>query len=174
MDAGKQRGKLREFSRQLAERIKAAPSLPAQPLRLALRVGADSYLLDMTAAGEIVPVPDIAPVPWTQPWFRGLANVRGRLIGVIDVAQLAGRAPLPAEQARQLLVFGPTLKANAGMLVTRAFGLRNTGELEVLEAPQRDAPPWETRCFRDLDGTLLTELDLSRLVASETFAHIGV
>ncbi|MCS6944955.1 MAG: chemotaxis protein CheW [Sutterellaceae bacterium] len=173
MDTGRQRGKLREFSLQLAERIKAAPQQSAQPLRLAVRAGSDSFLIDMTAAGEIVPLPDVVPVPWTRPWFRGLANVRGRLIGVIDVAQLAGRPPLPAEQARQLLVFSPALKADAGILVTRAFGLRNAAELQALDAEDRTAPPWERQRYRDLDGTVLTELDVAQLVTSEAFTHIG-
>lgn len=174
MEAGKHGGKLREFSMQLAERIKAAPQTPAQPLRLALRIGADGYLLDMTSAGEIVTTPDIAPVPWTKPWFRGLANVRGRLIGVVDLLQLSGRAPLASEQAQQLLVFGPALKINAGVLITRAFGLRNTRELEALGAAAAGALPWERQRFRDLDGTVLTELDLPTLVASEVFAGVGV
>ena len=60
--------KLREFSTQLAERLKAAPHTPVQPLRLAVRIGSDSYLLDMATAGEIVATADIAPVPWTRPW----------------------------------------------------------------------------------------------------------
>jgi twitching motility protein PilI len=174
MEAGKHGSKLREFSTQLAERIKAAPHTPAQPLRLAVRIGADSYLLDMTAAGEIVATPEIAPVPWTRPWFRGLTNVRGRLIGVVDLLQLAGRSPLAPEQAQQLLVFGPALKVNAGVLITRAFGLRNTRELEDLGATGAGAAPWELHRFRDLDGTVFTELDLPQLVASDAFASVGI
>jgi len=175
MEAGnKQTQKLREFSTQLAERLKAAPHTPVQPLRLAVRIGADSYLLDMATAGEIVATPEIAPVPWTRPWYRGLINVRGRLVGVVDMQELAGRAPLPAEQAQQLLVFGPALKVNAGILISRAFGLRNVRELEALGGAGNAALPWETHRYRDLDGTVLTELDLPRLVAAEVFASVGV
>lgn len=180
MDAGKQttahgraRGKLREFSTQLAERLKAASSAGKEPLRLALRIGSANYLLDMQAAGEIVPLPPVAPVPWTRPWFRGLANVRGRLIGVVDLLQLAGGAALPAEQSQQLLVLGESLGVNGGLLVTRAFGLRNLKELESLGAAAPGASPWEAARWRDLDGNLLTELDLGALVASEAFATIG-
>jgi twitching motility protein PilI len=174
MEAGRHGSKLREFSARLAERIKAAPHTPAQPLRLAVRIGTDSYLLDMTAAGEIVATPAVTPVPWTRPWFLGLANVRGRLIGVVDLPQLAGRAALAPEQAQQLLVFGPALKVNAGVLITRAFGLRNTQELEDLGATAAGGAPWERHRFRDLDGTVLTELDLPALVASEAFASIAI
>jgi hypothetical protein len=36
------------------------------------------------------------------------------------------------------------------------------------------ALPWETQRYRDLDGTVLTELDLARLVAAEIFSSVGV
>ena len=166
--------KLREFSTQLAEKLRAAPNTPVQPLRLALRIGTDSYLLDMATAGEIVTTADIAPVPWTRPWYRGLTNVRGRLIGVVDLQELSGRPPLPLEQAQQLLVFGPAVKVSAGILISRAFGLRNIRELEGLGLTGNASLPWETQRYRDLDGTVLTELDLPCLVAADIFSSVGV
>lgn len=98
LETRKQLGKLREFSTQLAERLKAAPARAAVPMRLAVRIGEVGYLLPMDAAGEIVAVPDIAPVPWTKPWYRGLANVRGRLVGVVDLVQFTGRGQLATDQ----------------------------------------------------------------------------
>lgn len=178
MDAGKRtgqtRGRLRDFSTQLAARLKAASAATIEPLRLAIRIGNDNYLLDMNAAAEIVALPQIAPVPWTKPWYRGLAIVRGRLIGVVDLSQFKGGVPLAAEQATQLLVFGETLGVNAALLVTRAFGLRNLNDLEALGHAGHDAAPWETVCYRDLDGTQLTELNLQTLATSERFVSIGV
>jgi twitching motility protein PilI len=173
-DAAKHTGKLREFSLQLAERLKEAPQRATEPMRLGVRIGAAGYLVEMGNAGEIVAVPPIAPVPWTRPWYRGLANVRGRLIGVVDVMQLAGRGALPADQAQQLLVLGDAMNVNAALLVTRAFGLRNLKDLESLGAAADGAQAWEAGRYRDLDGTVLTELDLGRLVASDAFAAIGV
>src|SRR5512134_305722 len=96
----KQLVKLREFSTQLAQRLKEAPDLPTEPTRLAVRVGSENFLVEMGLAGEIVSLPDIAPVPWTKPWYRGLANVRGRLVGVVDLMHMNGRDALPAEQAQ--------------------------------------------------------------------------
>lgn len=172
-DTGKQLGRLRDFSAQLAERLKAAPSRADEPLKLAVRIGAESYLLPMDAAGEIVAVPEITPVPWTKPWYRGLANVRGRLIGVIDLVQYAGGGPMAPEQAQQLLVLGESAGVNAALLVTRAFGLRNLAQLESLGRAEADAMPWEANRYRDLDGGLLTEIDVRGLVASEGFVAIG-
>jgi twitching motility protein PilI len=179
MDSGQQpearaRGRLRDFSSQLAARLKAATSAPNEPMRLAVRIGTLGYLLEMDAAAEIVVAPDITPVPWTRPWFRGLANVRGRLVGVIDLQHLSDRGPLPAEHAQQLLVFGSGLRVNAAILVTRAFGLRNLNDLEALGGPLPGAPAWEAARWRDLDGNQLSELNLAALIAGEAFASIGI
>ena len=174
MDAGKKLGKLRAFSTQLAERIKAAPLRATEPMRLAVRMGTMNYLLDMPSAGEIVPLADIAPVPWTQPWYRGLANVRGRLIGVVDLMELAGRGAMPADQSQQLLVLSESLNINVALLITRAFGLRNVKDLESLGNATADLAPWEAERYRDLDGTVMTELKLARLLASDVFSSIGV
>jgi len=164
--------KLREFSTQLAQRLKEAPGTATEPTRLALRVGSENFLVEMGLAGEIVPLPDIAPVPWTKPWYRGLANVRGRLVGVIDLLHLMGRDPLPEDQAQQLLVFGEGLSVNAAILITRAFGIRNLKDLEPLDAP---ASPigWERSRYRDLEGMALTELDLRELATAPAFTAIN-
>lgn len=170
----KQLVKLREFSTQLAQRLKDAPGLASEPTRLAVRAGAENFLVDMGTAGEIVPLPGIAPVPWTKPWYRGLANVRGRLVGVIDLLQLTGREPLPADQAQQLLVFGEALSVNAAILITRAFGIRNVKDLTALPPTGAAAAAWETTRYRDADGVAFTELDLRELARSPAFASIGV
>jgi twitching motility protein PilI len=173
MEHPKHLASLRDFSAQLAQRLSEAPEREVPQARLGVRVGSQSYLVEMTTVGEIVPLAQIARVPWTRPWFRGLANVRGRLVGVYDLPQLAGAEPLSAEQGLQLLVFGDSLKVNAALLITRAFGLRNAKSLDALPAAA-ETQPWEGGRFRDADGTTLTELDLARLAADERFASIGV
>jgi twitching motility protein PilI len=166
--------KLREFSTQLAQRLKEAPDLPTEPTRLAVRVGSENFLVEMGLAGEIVPLADIAPVPWTKPWYRGLANVRGRLIGIVDLLQLTGRDPLPPEQAQQVLVFGEGLAVNAGILITRAFGIRNLKDLSALPPAGESAANWEQVRYRGADGVAFAELDLRELARSPAFAAIGV
>ncbi len=173
MHAEKQLEKLRDFSSQLAERLKIAPAAAGASLRLAVRIGTKAFLVEMASAGEIVPMGEVAPVPWTKPWYRGLTNVRGRLVGVIDLMQFGGGSPLTAEQGQQLLVIGEALKASAALIITRAFGLRNLKELERLETVTDGSRPWELARYRDSDGTILTELDLGRLVSLERFSAVG-
>jgi len=174
MDDDRRSGKLRDFSAQLAARLQAVPGPLGEPARLAVRIGTASFLLDMNKAGEIVTAPPVTPVPWTKPWYLGLANVRGRLVGVIDLMLLAGAAPIAPEDAQQLVVFNEELKINVGLLITRAFGLRNIKDLVPLGPLQDRNRPWEARAFRDADGSRLVEIDLQGLTSFDEFASISV
>ncbi|HEX4596993.1 MAG TPA: chemotaxis protein CheW [Burkholderiaceae bacterium] len=174
LEEGPKSGRLKDFSTQLAQRLRAAPGRTAEPARLAVRLADTGYLLDLASSGEIVAIPEIAPVPWTKPWFRGLSNVRGRLLGVVDLMHLSGRPPMTQEQSLQLVVLGEALKVNAAIIVTRAFGLRNLKDLQPLGDVSDPLRPWERERFRETDGTTLIELDLRRLVATEQFVSIGI
>ena len=48
------------------------------------------YLFPLGHAGEIFPWTPPQPVPYTEPWFLGVANLRGGLYGVV-----AARRPSP-------------------------------------------------------------------------------
>jgi twitching motility protein PilI len=173
MEHPKHLASLRDFSAQLAKRLAEAPARAVQAAQLGVRIGSRGYLVEMTSVGEVVPVSSIARVPWTRPWFRGMANVRGRLVGVYDLLHMVGEEPLREEQGQQLLVLGESLKVNAALLITRAFGLRSARDLDALpEAGSAEA--WEGASFRDSGGTTLTQLNLTQLVADERFASIGV
>ena len=67
---------LRDYQRELAARLQTAASRQAAS-KLGLQAGAEAWLVDLAEAGEVVPVPPVTPVPLAQPWFRGVANIRG-------------------------------------------------------------------------------------------------
>jgi hypothetical protein len=79
---------------------------------------------------------------------------------------------LPNEQAQQLLVLGEGLGVAAGILITRAFGIRNLKDLEALDAVA-PAQGWERSRYRDIDGMTLTELDLRELATAPAFSAIN-
>ena len=64
---------LRDYQRELAERLRHADSARAAS-KLGVQVGEQNWLIDLAEAGEVMPVPPITPVPLTRPWFRGVAK----------------------------------------------------------------------------------------------------
>lgn len=174
-DPATRRTRLREYQEQLLERMQAAKGGGGAPIQqLGMQVGATRYLLDLLEAGEIVPVVPPVRVPLTLPWYLGLANVRGTLVGVIDLARYLGEegsvpsgTPPAAPSARaapgmRLVTFAPTLGFNCALLADRVYGLRQAGGMQR-----------EGDVLRDADGNLWTPLSLAALVREERFLHVA-
>jgi twitching motility protein PilI len=162
---------LRDYQRDLAARLQSAGSGRATS-KLGLQVARERWLVDLTDAGEVIPVPGITPVPLTRPWFRGVASIRGNLFSVVDIgAFLGGSAATPSEQAR-LLLLSERYRMSSALLVDRSLGLRNPDELqERAAAPGR--APWIKAEFEDAQGVTWRELDVLRLVQDPEFLSVG-
>src|SRR5262245_21723598 len=89
---------LRELQSRLASRLQAARSEGVQAGWLAVEAAGRKYLFPLSQAGEIFPIAAAQPVPYTQPWFLGVANLRGGLFGVVDLASYIGGQP-PAQRS---------------------------------------------------------------------------
>ncbi len=162
-DAAGRRTRLRQYQVQLLERMQAArANTGASVNQLGVLIGSERYLLDLTQAGEIVPVAALTVVPLTQPWYLGLSNIRGNLVGVIDLARYLGLGETAIGPDSRVVTFAGGLGFNCGLLVARVYGLRHAGGM---------APAGEY--LRDADGNDWTALDLAALVADERFLHVG-
>jgi twitching motility protein PilI len=166
-DQAARRNRLRQYQEELLERMQAARTGSGQRThQLGVEIGGERYLLDLLEAGEIVPVPPLTSVPLTQPWYLGLANIRGSLIGVVDLARFfsaprgpEGAAPGPAAR---LVTFAPALGLPCGFLAARVHGLRQAA----------DMTPHEGRLV-DADGHGWTPLALAALAQDERFLQVG-
>jgi twitching motility protein PilI len=162
-DQSARRTRLREYQEQLVERVQAAKGSGGAPIQqLGLQLGGTRYLLDLLEAGEIVPLAPLARVPLTVPWYLGLANVRGLLVGVIDLARYLGQDSAPAGASARLVTFAPTLGFNCALLAERVYGLRQASAMER-----------EGDALRDAEGKLWTPLSLAALVREERFQHVA-
>ena len=81
---------LRELQSRLAERLQLARTEGVTPSWLAVEAGGKNYLFPLAQSGEIFPWVSTQPVSYTQSWFIGVANLRGGLFGVVDLAGYVG------------------------------------------------------------------------------------
>lgn len=166
---------LRELQGRLAQRLQSVQA--DQPVRswLAVRAGGRGFLFPLDQAGEIFPpAPDLQPVPHTREWFSGVANLRGGLVGVVDLAAFFGLPVVPEERTDARLVgFNASLDINCALLVDRLAGLRNESGLE-LEPPTGEGlrPAFVGGRFRDAQGGLWQEILLAALAQDAHFRHI--
>ena len=94
------------------------------------RLGPRRLVSSFEEVVEILHLPPVTPVPHTQRWHLGIANVRGNLYSVVDFARYLGREPAGIGAQARLVLFGPRAgDLNAGIVVERVLGLRNLAEL---------------------------------------------
>lgn len=162
---------LRDYQRELAERLRQADSARSAS-KLGVQVGAQSWLVDLVEAGEVLPVPSITAVPLTRAWFRGVANVRGNLYSVVDFAAFLGAGVSALGEGARLVLLGERFRSAAALLVDRSLGLRNPAQLRQ-RAPAQARPAWVRAEYEDEAGASWSELDVAELVRDTEFLAVG-
>jgi twitching motility protein PilI len=166
------RTSLREFQQGLVRRLNEAQSSDAPLARLGVQVGAEHWLVKLEEAGEVIPLPQIAPVPLAKTWYRGLANIRGNLYSVVDLAAFQGGDLTKQTSEARLLLVGERFGMNGALLVNKMLGLRNLQTLEVREGGKDRA--WENTRYVDGEGREWRELSMAALVYHPEFLQSGL
>jgi len=143
------------------------------------------YGLDIRVVKEINPTVAITPVPRAPRPIKGLVNIRGQVVLVMDIAIVFGRAPLQPGSDSQVVILKTAAElCNVRSLERgfdgRAFGSKPIGLLvdrigDVVAVPAgglEPAPPHldeaNARFFdgvAQLDDTLLVILNAGELIA---------
>jgi twitching motility protein PilI len=168
---------LRELQSRLAERLQQARTEVRSVSWLAVECGGQGLLFPLPTAGEIFPVGTLLPVPHTQRWFMGVANLRGGLHGVVDFAAFLGlRAPIAREAVReqaQLLALNARFGASCALLVDRLAGLRSTDQLQPEPPDEAPRPVFAGGRWHDETGRVWQEIDLAALARHDQFLAIS-
>jgi twitching motility protein PilI len=165
-----------ELLRELERRSRAAAggrddSEGREWVGVAFRLGAESFLVAREETREVMSLPsNLTRVPGARAWVRGLANVRGQLLPVIDLRQYLGSGTTSAGRNVRVLVVNHR-DIPAGLLVDEVLGFRRFADGEFEPTP----PPTLVRCERYLagafrrDGETWPVLSLKLLVESPSF-----
>lgn len=92
-----------------------AAAAPDASQYMGFRIGPLGLLLPVNDGREVIAPPPVSRLPHTASWLRGLANVRGTLVPVIDGAAALGLTR-QAGGATYLLIFGEA-ETSAGLLI---------------------------------------------------------
>jgi twitching motility protein PilI len=116
---------------------------------VALRMAGDLYLVARDETREVLGVPTATTrVPGAKPWIRGLANVRGQLLPIIDLRQFLGSGVTPVTRNTRVLVVNHR-EIPAGLLVDEVLGFRRFADAEF----SADVPPTIVNCARYIAGS---------------------
>jgi len=110
---------------------------------------------------EILPYPPSTPVPGAKPWINGLANVRGELLTVVDLARFLTGVRTPVT-ARSRLLATSLNKAPIGLLIDEVFGQRHFLDSDSVPA---ELPP---------DSTLSGIVSRQYHLGAETWQELNI
>lgn len=165
---------LRELQSRLAERLKAAQTQERGRSWLAVECAGHGFLFPLQEAGEIFPFTPAMPVPYTSRWFMGVANLRGRLHGVVDLAGFLGiRGTEAGRDQSWFVAFNATMNINCAVMVDRLSGLRSLEQLKPAVDDGQAKPPFVGAPYRDENNRLWRELNLAALANEAAFLKIA-
>ena len=162
---------LRDFQEDLNRRVAVAGRAHAQnSSSLGLQAMGKRWLLPLSDAEAIVPVPSITDMPFARPWFRGLARVREELLTVIDFAVISGAEPLPLNSEARLVVLSARYQTGSALLFERSLGLCDTRG-SVQQSIDLDLP-WCTALCRQADDSCWNVVDVAALIGDSRFMEV--
>ena len=152
---------LREFQQSILDRIQQKEVAGDRASTLGVEVGNGFWLVDMQDVSEVL------PVPLTQAWYRGVANVRGNLYSITDLAEFMGQSETANVMHGRVLLVAQKYACNVGFLVSRVLGLRDVRSWQYEE---KDGETY----YKDEQGNMWRKLDVTQLLQQPDFLQIGI
>jgi twitching motility protein PilI len=167
-----------ELLKELEKRSRAVtagalPETSAGPewVGVAFRMGGETFLVAREETREVLGYPQaVTRIPGAKTWVKGLANVRGQLLPMLDLRQFLGSGATTAGRNTRVIVVNHR-DIPAGLMVDEVLGFRRFAENEF----SAEAPPTVIRCDSYLAGAfrrggeVWPVLSLKSLVESQSF-----
>ena len=163
-----------------AETIRNAAPLPhrevvqAQWQGLGFLIGGVRLVAKIGEVSELLQMPKLTSLPAVKPWLRGIANVRGRLIPVVDMHRFLGlTVTMPSNQWRVLIVEDEDIAA--GLIVEQSLGMQHFSEDSFENSDGqglKSLKPYITGAFRH-GGRVYHEINLKSILRDEKFFNVA-
>jgi len=166
---------LLEFQQNLIERLQGQDTPAAKMTTLGVQIAGNNWLVDMTDISVVLLLPQLTIVPFTKPWFCGMANVHGNLYSVVDMAAYqhsiginqSGVLQASGEAGNRVLLVAERFAFNVALLVDRVLGLHDTRSWRLNETDGQSV-------YVDEQGTSWRKLDVKILLEQQEFLQIGI
>jgi twitching motility protein PilI len=165
---------LREFQEAILLRLKEATAKggAVSTSRLGVIVGSKRVLINLHEVSEVLPVPPMQHVPLTQPWFLGVANVRGNLYNITDLAQFMGLPPTPKSINNRIVLINSEVTTQVAVVIDSLVGLRSVEAMKRKPANKNNKNKevyLSGSSYEDVDKNEWFELNVEALVQDKVF-----
>jgi twitching motility protein PilI len=162
---------LEKRSRMVAAGNTADTAAGQEWVGVAFRMGGETFLVAREETREVLGYPAVVTrIPGAKLWVKGLANVRGQLLPMLDLRQFLGSGSTTVGRNTRIVVVNHR-DIPAGLMVDEVLGFRRFAEAEFNAEP----PPTVIRCDSYLAGAfrrggeVWPVLSLKSLVESQSF-----
>jgi twitching motility protein PilI len=142
---------------------------------VAFKLGGEPFVTARADVREVLPAPEqITRIPGARPWLRGIANVRGQLLTIVDLKAFLGGGTTPADRRARLLVLA-SREVPTAVIVDEVLGFRRF----AATAFAAEAPATSIRCEHYLAGAWSRDdgdyplFDMGRLLEDANFLNAG-
>jgi len=141
---------------------------------IGFQLGGVRLVAPLGEVGEILKLPRVTALPRVRDWVMGVANVRGRLIPVVDLHRYLGAtATVQRMQWRMLIVEVDDIRV--GLVVEQSLGMQHFQE-DSFEAGQPEGldsiRPFVKGAYRQ-GGRVFYVVTLTALVRDERFLNVA-
>lgn len=146
----------------------AAPPRPADPSPtelLTFQLSDQEYALEITAVREIRGWTRATPLPQAPTYLKGVINLRGTVLPVLDLAERLGLAPR-AHSDRNVIIVVASQDITAGLLVDAVSDIITVAAEDLQPPPDGAAPGGQNalRALTLLEERMIRVLDLAPLI----------
>ena len=127
------------------------------------------YAVPMENVLELQRLPRVTPLPSVPEWLRGVTNLRGEVLSVVDLRSLLGLPPAESSVSQRLIVVRSTLEEIAtGWIVDRVIGVRRLAiqDLQPCSTLTTGAAVGFLNGIVACDDHLIAVLDVNRVLSS--------
>lgn len=108
---------------------------------MVFEIGGQRLVAPMGEVSEVLIMPEYTSIPLVQPWLLGIANVRGRLLPLTDLAKLLSISSQAAQLNQRKIIVIDHSPMYAGLIVDQVLGIEQfTKEQYRAESIDSDSP----------------------------------
>jgi len=145
---------------------------------LTLTLGRELFALGIDSVREILDYTEVTRIPQAPPFMRGVVNVRGAAVPVMDLAQKLGLGQVAQTINTRIVIMEVAREGEVSMVGVLADSVKEVLEID----PATIAPPpamgdsAEGACLRGIashEGRFILMLDGNRIFATDAMYDLG-
>ena len=166
----------------LEQRLNSAAPMPLRTTEsdawqaIAFELEGSTFLIDMRDVSEVSAQPAVTRLPGVQKWIKGIANVRGEVLTIVDLHEYfsltGGRNP-----ALNRVIAIQRGDTRLGVVVDRVIGMRQVLS-QGLNDQISESCPAKLRDYIsgsiEIDGERMDVFDPEKLVRNENFLNVSI